>query len=113
MTAIQSYEQYLSRELLCVLKDCRATIYGIDTESRLAERVPTYCFNMPGILPRAVTEAAAAANIGIRDGHMYTPRLMKRLNLDSQTGAVRISLVHYNTIAEVHRLANVLNDLRS
>jgi cysteine desulfurase family protein (TIGR01976 family) len=113
MTAIQSYEQCLSRELLCVLKDCRATIYGIDTGSRLAERVPTYCFNMPGILPRAVTEAAAAANIGIRDGHMYAPRLMKRLNLDPQTGAIRISLVHYNTVAEVHRLADVLNDLRS
>jgi cysteine desulfurase family protein (TIGR01976 family) len=112
LTAIRSYEQYLSLELSHVLKDCGATIYGIDADTRVAERVPTFCFNMPGILPRAVTEAAARADIGIRDGHMYAPRLMKRLNLAIGTGAARVSLVHYNTVAEVHHLGNVLNDLR-
>jgi cysteine desulfurase family protein (TIGR01976 family) len=113
MNAIRQYEQLLSLELLRVLKDCGAKIYGIDSASRVAERVPTFCFNLPGILPRAVTEAAARADIGIRDGHMYAPRLMKRLDLAKETGAVRVSLVHYNTLAEVHRFGNVLNDLRN
>jgi selenocysteine lyase/cysteine desulfurase len=36
---------------------------------------------------------------------------MKRLGLSLDTGAVRASLVHYNTPAEVHRLGNVLRDL--
>jgi cysteine desulfurase family protein (TIGR01976 family) len=113
MRAIRTYEQGLSLELLRVLKDSGAQIYGIDTDARVAERVPTFCFNMPGVLPQAVTEAAARAEIGIRDGHMYAPRLMKRLNLTKETGAVRVSLVHYNTAAEIHRFGDVLSGLRA
>jgi selenocysteine lyase/cysteine desulfurase len=51
------------------------------------------------------------AEIGIRDGHMYSPRLMKQLSLDMETGVVRASLVHYNTVEEIHRFGNVLLDL--
>ena len=112
MTAIRSHEQLLSLELAHVLKECGAQIHGIDDDARVGERVPTFCFNMPGMLPRTVTEAAARADIGIRDGHMYAPRLMRRLDLSSDTGAVRVSLVHYNTLAEIHRFGNVLSDLR-
>jgi cysteine desulfurase family protein (TIGR01976 family) len=112
MKAIGAYEQSLSLDLLRLLKDNKAQIYGIDTESRIAERVPTVCFNMPGVLPQDVTEAAARAGIGIRDGHMYAPRLMKRLGLTKETGAVRVSLVHYNTPDEIHRLGDVLARLR-
>lgn len=113
MTAVRSYEQRLSRELSRVLKECGAQIYGIDSDARVADRVPTFCFNMPGVAPRVVTDEAARANIGLREGHMYAPRLMRRLNLAPDSGAVRVSLVHYNTIAEIHRLGNVLSDLRN
>ena len=113
MKAIRSYEQTLSLQLCRVLKDSGAEIYGISEDLRVSERVPTFCFNMPGILPQAVTEAAARANIGIRDGHMYAPRLMKRLGLAKETGVARVSLVHYNTPAEIQRLGNALSDLRS
>jgi len=111
MQAIRTYEQGLSLELLRVLKDNKAKIYGIDTEARISERVPTICFNMPGVLPQDVTIAAARAGIGIRDGHMYSPRLMRRLGLTKETGAVRVSLVHYNTVDEIHRFGNVLAGL--
>jgi selenocysteine lyase/cysteine desulfurase len=53
----------------------------------------------------------ARAGIGIRDGHLYCPRLMKRLGLTLESGAVRVSLVHYNTLAEIHRFGNVLSGL--
>ena len=112
MNAIRVYEQSLSLELLRVLKENGAHIYGIDAEKRIAERIPTICFNMPGILPQEVTETAALAGIGIRDGHMYAPRLMKRMGLAKETGMVRVSLVHYNTFAEIHRFANVLEGLK-
>ncbi|MFL6600280.1 MAG: cysteine desulfurase-like protein [Steroidobacteraceae bacterium] len=112
LQAIHSYEQSLSLELLAVLKANKAQIYGIDAEARIPGRVPTICFNMPGVLPQAVTEAAARAGIGIRDGHMYAPRLMQRLGLAKESGAVRVSLVHYNTAAEIHRLAEVLGGLK-
>ena len=78
----------------------------------MSARVPTVCFNLPGIAPAAVTEAAAGAGIGIRDGHMYSPRLMKRLGLPIESGAVRVSLVHYNTHAELQRFGAVLDELR-
>jgi selenocysteine lyase/cysteine desulfurase len=53
----------------------------------------------------------AEAEIGIRDGHMYAPRLMDRLGLPMDKGAVRASLVHYNTLAEVERFGEVLRRL--
>jgi cysteine desulfurase family protein (TIGR01976 family) len=111
MKAIRQYEETLSLEMLRVLDESGATVYGISTKERVGERVPTLCFNLPGIAPADVTEAMSRANIGIRDGHLYSPRLMKRLGLSIETGAVRASLVHYNTIEEIHRFGNVLLDL--
>ena len=111
MAAIRSYEQVLSRELLRVLRTAGATVYGLSDAAQVEGRVPTVCFNLPGIVPAAVVEAAAAAGIGIRDGHMYAPRLMHRLGLAVAQGAVRVSLVHYNTLAEIERFAAVLDRL--
>ncbi len=51
------------------------------------------------------------AGIGIRDGHMYSPRLIKRLGLSLDSGVVRASLLHYNTLQEVQAFGDVLNDL--
>jgi cysteine desulfurase family protein (TIGR01976 family) len=112
MSAIREYEQSLSRELLRALRECGAVIYGLQREDQVGERVPTLCFNLPGVSPAKVTESAAAAGISIRDGHMYAPRLMRRLGLAPESGAVRVSAVHYNTIEEVRRLGAVLSRVR-
>jgi cysteine desulfurase family protein (TIGR01976 family) len=112
MNAIAAYERLLALELLGVLKEAGATIYGIHDEDRLRERVPTFCFNLGAIEPAVVTTTLAKAGIGVRDGHMYAPRLMRRLGLDPDRGAVRVSLVHYNTVEEIHRFRNVLLDLK-
>lgn len=111
MTAVRAYEASLSLELFHVLKEAGATIYGIREEQRVHERVPTFCFNLGTILPSVVAEKLAGVGIGIRDGHMYSPRLMKRLGLTLETGAVRLSLVHYNTVEEIHRFGNALLEL--
>jgi selenocysteine lyase/cysteine desulfurase len=111
MTVIRQYEETLSLEMLHVLRECGAIVYGISAKERIGERVPTLCFNLPGVAPAEVTETMSRANIGIRDGHLYSPRLMKRLGLSLETGAVRASLVHYNTIEEIHRFGNVLLDI--
>ncbi|GLS38981.1 cysteine desulfurase-like protein [Mesorhizobium tianshanense] len=108
MNAIRDYELVLAREMLAVLKGCGATIYGVADEARRNERVPTFCFNIGTLSPQMIVEAMAEMQIGIRDGHMYAPRLMKRLNLSMDSGAVRASLVHYNTIEEVQRFGETL-----
>jgi len=112
MTAVRAYERSLSLELRRVLHESGATIYGIHEEARMQERVPTFCFNLGTTPPALVTETLARAGIGIRDGHMYAPRLMKRLALSTESGVVRVSLVHYNTAEEIQRFGNVLLDLR-
>lgn len=110
--AIRDYEEMLSREMLKTLKDCDAVVYGIADENRIRERVPTLSFNLPGISPVKVTEELAKRNIGVRDGHMYSPRLMRRLGLSVASGAVRASLVHYNTLAEIREFGSALSEIR-
>jgi cysteine desulfurase family protein (TIGR01976 family) len=112
MSAIQAYEKALSREIMQVLTEVGATIYGVRDLARLSERVPTFTFNLPNVGPARVTEALAEAGIGVRDGHMYAPRLMKRLGLDIDSGVVRLSLVHYNTLQEIQRFHEALIQLR-
>jgi cysteine desulfurase family protein (TIGR01976 family) len=111
MHAILEYERVLALEMLKVLHECKARVYGVADPARIASRVPTVCFTIEGRAPAAVTEAMARAGIGIRDGHLYCPRLMRRLGLAQDSGTVRVSLVHYNTVAEIQRFGNVLSDL--
>ena len=111
MSAIRGYEQTLSRRLLDVLARANATVYGVHDEARAHERVPTVCFNLEGRHPADVVEDMARANIGIRDGHMYAPRLMGRLGLAMDRGAVRVSLVHYNTLDEIDRFGDALKKI--
>lgn len=111
MRAISEHERILSLEVLRVLSDCGATVYGVTDSARMSERVPTISFNVEPHAPAAVTTAMARAGIGVRDGHLYCPRLMRRLALPLDRGAVRVSLVHYNTLAEIHRFGNALSDL--
>ena len=51
MSGTRAYEEMLSREMLRILKDSDAAIYGIAEENRTRERVPTFCFNLPNIPP--------------------------------------------------------------
>lgn len=111
--AIRGYEAQLSRAMLGALANANATVYGVTAKDQISHRTPTLCFNLPGISPAKVTEELAKQNIGVCDGHMYSPRLMKRLGLTKESGAVRASLVHYNTLKEVHRFGTALADMRS
>jgi cysteine desulfurase family protein (TIGR01976 family) len=112
-TKIRACEESLSLEMLRVLNECGAAVYGVAEKERIRERVPTLCFSLPKMSPARVTEELARAGIGVRDGHMYAPRLMKRLGLSEESGAVRASLVHYNTMDEIHRFGGALLDLAS
>jgi cysteine desulfurase family protein (TIGR01976 family) len=111
MSAIRTYEQTLSRALLRVLAEAGATVYGVHDPAQVVERVPTICFNLGDRHPAEVVERMAEAGLGIRDGHMYAPRLMGRLGLAMDRGAVRVSLVHYNTFDEIHRFGEALQKI--
>ncbi len=106
--AVRDYEAQLSSAMLDVLSKAGATVYGVTAKDQISQRTPTLCFNLPGVLPMKVTEQLANQNIGVRDGHMYSPRLMERLGLTRESGAVRASLVHYNTLEEVQKFGRAL-----
>lgn len=109
--AIRDYEAQLSHAMLDALAAVNATVYGIKEKNEISRRTPTLCFNLPGISPAGVTEELAKRNIGVRDGHMYSPRLIKRLGLAPESGAVRASLVHYNTLDEVRCFGRALAEI--
>jgi selenocysteine lyase/cysteine desulfurase len=111
MASIREYEATLSFEMLEALRAVGAIIYGVDDTGRMAERVPTFCFSLPKAAPALVTEIMSDRGIGIRDGHMYAPRLMKRLGASLDIGVNRASLVHYNTLQEIHEFGKVLRDI--
>jgi selenocysteine lyase/cysteine desulfurase len=113
MEAIRVYEQSLSVEMLRVLQESGAEVYGVRDPKQVNRRVPTFCFNLDDIPPAIVAGEMARNRIGVRNGHMYSPRLMRRLGLKQETGAVRASLVHYNTIEEVQRFGDVLRGIRA
>ena len=112
MDAIRVYEAELSAETLRALAELDAvTVYGIKGRSRVDRRVPTICFNLNEIPAPRVAAHCAEKGIGVRDGNMYSPRLLRRMGIPPETGAVRASLVHYNTVEEIGKFADVLRQI--
>ncbi|CAE6444486.1 unnamed protein product [Rhizoctonia solani] len=78
-------------------------------------RAPTISFVVVGDKPirsqDIVKKFDELGNVGIRYGHFYAHRLFVRLGLDPDDGVVRISLVHYNTVAEAERLVKKLKEV--
>ena len=106
MSAIRDYEQTLSEHLLNELKGSEnVTIYGLTDPSRLAERVPTFGVTIAGKTPREAAAELWKEAICVWDGNYYALEPMMRLGLEERGGAVRISLVHYNTHEEIDRLS--------
>jgi cysteine desulfurase family protein (TIGR01976 family) len=111
MHAIVDYERTLSTMLIDEVADIPGvTVYGVAGRDRVRERVPTLCFSIAGRDSTAIAAGLAARDVGVRSGHMYSPRLIKRLGL-SASGAVRASLVHYNTAAEIARFGTTLREV--
>jgi len=109
MGSIRDYEATLSAAMIEGLRSIRqATIYGVANPDATHQRVPTLCFNLRNVPPATVASGLAGAGIAVRDGHMYSPRLMRRLGLSPEQGAVRASLVHYNTREEIDRFVGAL-----
>jgi cysteine desulfurase family protein (TIGR01976 family) len=112
MEAIRAYEAQLSAETLRRLSEIDGvTVYGIREERHFRHRVPTICFNLNGLDASVTAGRCAAEGIGVRDGNMYSPRLLHRMGIPVKSGAVRASLVHYNTVEEIDRFAEVLQHI--
>jgi selenocysteine lyase/cysteine desulfurase len=112
MTVLRDYDHILSAAILDQIDGIPGLrVHGITDRSRLDERVPTVSFSWGGHHPRAVAAALGQAGVFVWDGNYYALSVTERLGLEDQGGMVRVGAVHYNTLAEIKRLGDVLRRL--
>jgi len=113
MQALMDYERGLSAQLLSGLREIKGLqIYGITDTKQLALRVPTIACNIEGHSPRELAEHLASQGIFAWDGNYYALGIMERLKLESKGGALRLGMVHYNTINEIDRVLECLEQIK-
>jgi len=103
---MQAWEEPLMERLLDYLGG-RQDVRVIGPAGAGPDRVGTVSFVHDSKSSRAITEAVDTTGVAIRHGHMYAWHLCDALGLDEEDGVVRVSLVHYNTQAEIDRLIEV------
>ena len=112
MEAIQQYERELCEQLVTGLLQIPGLIlYGITDPARFAWRTPTVAVRLTGHTPYTVAKALGDRGIFTWNGNFYALKLTERLNVESSGGFLRIGLLHYNTVEEVHCLLKVLNEI--
>ncbi len=74
-------------------------------------RVPTISFLHDRLSPPQIVEHVNKRNMGIRYGNAYAFRLCQALGIDTDDGVVRASMVHYNTVEEMDRLCEALDEI--
>jgi len=109
MGRIRAYETELARELVRAIASVPgASILGDPDPERAPDRVPTVSFAIEGKRPAAIVDHLASHGIQARDGHMYAPQLLRAAGFDPDVGVVRVSLCHYNRLAELERFRQAL-----
>jgi cysteine desulfurase family protein (TIGR01976 family) len=107
--AFAAHERALFTQLWQGLADLPCTCYGVQGT---AGRTATLSFNLDHYSPATVANHLAADGIAVASGHYYAYDLMmKHLGLEPRGGAVRLSLLHYNTEADVARVLTSLSNL--
>jgi cysteine desulfurase family protein (TIGR01976 family) len=108
---IAAHEAELTRHTLRSLNDLPGcTLYGIRDPDRLHERTPTFCFNLEGWTPDALSAALGKRGIFTYHGNYYALGAMTALGLEP-AGAVRAGYLHYTSIDEAERFCAAVADL--
>lgn len=106
--AIAAHEQALSARLLAFLAACpRVQVIG-ETRADRQLRVPTISFVVAGLRSSELPPRLDAQGIAVRFGDFYARAVIDTLGLRERDGVVRVSMVHYNSEAEVERLIAAL-----
>lgn len=102
--AFEAHENMLAARLLAYLASKpQVRVIGLPSVEA-GQRVPTISFVVEGMTSERIVRHVDAFDIGIRFGDFYAKRLIERLGLDRQGGVVRVSIAHYNTLAEIDKL---------
>ncbi|CCG81533.1 putative Aminotransferase [Taphrina deformans PYCC 5710] len=86
-------------------------VWGSKSVSR-HDRMPLISFTVTGVKSSdVVARILANSQFGIRNGHMYSKRLMDHLGCDPAEYAIRISLCHYNSLEEAQDFVAILKQV--
>ena len=109
--AIATYEDELCLKLLSGLASIDGLqVYGITDISQLEDRVPTVSVTHPKLSASQLAFELGERGIFVWDGNYYALELTEQLSLEPD-GMVRLGLVHYNTMEEVDRLLDALQEI--
>ena len=113
MQALMDYERGLSAQLIAGLREIKGLqVYGITDTQQLALRVPTFACNIERYSPRELAKHLASQGIFAWDGNYYALGIMERLQLESKGGALRLGMAHYNTMNEIDRVLECLEQIK-
>src|SRR5579862_3790762 len=96
MEVLRAYEHDLGERFLDGLPES-ATVYG---EQTMEGRLPTFLFNLEGVPAATIAETMAARGYGVW-AHDSWYSLGLREKLPYPEDAVRVGLIHYNTVEEI------------
>jgi cysteine desulfurase family protein (TIGR01976 family) len=75
-------------------------------------RTPTLSFTLPRMRPRQVARELARRGVCAWDGDFYSRELFDAIGANEDGGAVRLGLMHYNTVDEVDHVIDSVAALR-
>jgi cysteine desulfurase family protein (TIGR01976 family) len=106
---IEAHETALTRHTLARLALIPGLrLYGIAEPSRAEERTPTFCFNLEGWSPEALSAELGRRGLFSYHGNYYALEAMTALGLEASGGAVRAGYLHYTTPDEVERFCDTV-----
>ena len=106
---IERHENLIAEHLLEYLRsrsDCR--IIGRERGDD-PQRVPTISFIIDGHHSGQLAKAIDRFKVAVRYGDFHARRLAEYLDIASNGGCLRVSMAHYNTVAEVDLLIQALD----
>jgi cysteine desulfurase family protein (TIGR01976 family) len=110
--AFEAHEAALVERLLGWLRSKASVRIIGQTRGDSPQRVPTVSFVVEGRHSEAIVRHVDAHGIGIRFGDFYAKRLIESLGLNVYGGVVRVSIAHYNTMDEIDRLIDTLEQAK-
>jgi cysteine desulfurase family protein (TIGR01976 family) len=102
---VLEHERELGQRFLDGLPD-GWRLHGVPT---MDGRVPTFALSHHALSPEDAATRLGERGFAVWHGNYFAVEIMKRLGLPD--GAVRVGMVHYNTVKEVERLLDALGEL--
>ncbi|MEL6216834.1 MAG: aminotransferase class V-fold PLP-dependent enzyme, partial [Pseudomonadota bacterium] len=104
------HETTQANRVLQLLQTKGARIIGPKT-AEPHRRAATIAFKSERVSNSAIADHLRAAHIACGVSDFYAVRLIEALGMDADDGVVRVSMVHYNSAADVDRLMNALDEV--